>query len=208
MKGVILISGNGSNLQAIIDQANSINLSIKCVISNQANAFGLQRAKSANIATQIITSQDIKPEVFDSQLMQAIDVYQPDIVILAGFMRILTAGFTQHYLGKLLNIHPSLLPKFKGLNTHQRVINSGDKIHGASVHFVTDILDSGAIIAQSQVPVNQADTADTLVDKVLEQEHKLYPVVINWFTSKRLYFKDGQAYFDNQIITNPITYRA
>lgn len=204
MKAVVLISGNGSNLQAIIDKRFAINLNIVCVISDKPNVLGLTRASRISIPTKVIISQGIEREVFDEKLRKTIDIYTPDIIILAGFMRILTPRTTQHYLGKMLNIHPSLLPKFKGLNTHKRAIESGETQHGVSVHFVTQVLDSGAIIAQSIVAITPLDTPESLAQKILVKEHKIYPQVISWFSQQRLILKDNTAYLDNKPLHQPI----
>ncbi len=176
---VVLISGSGSNLQSIIDNANDIGINIECVISNKANAFGLERAKKAGIATQFIDHTQFKTrEDFDQKLIQHINTINPELVILAGFMRILSTDFINAFAGKILNIHPALLPKYKGLNTHQRAIDAGEKFAGATVHFVTNELDSGEIILQQSVPIQSIDTAESLAKKVLAQEHLLYPKAI------------------------------
>lgn len=178
---VILISGRGSNMQSIIQaiEAGELDADIAAVISNRADAAGIQTASAAGIATQIINHRDFESrEAFDTQLARQIDAYQPDYVILAGFMRILTAEFVDHFAGRLINIHPSLLPKFKGLHTHQRAIESGEKEHGASVHFVTAALDDGPVILQAKVPVLADDTPESLAARVLVEEHKLYPDAI------------------------------
>lgn len=175
---VILISGRGSNMQSIIRaiEAGELQADIAAVISNRPDAAGLQTASAAGIATQVINHRDFDSrEAFDQQLAEQIDGYQPDYVILAGFMRILTAQFVEHFAGRLINIHPSLLPKFKGLHTHQRAIEAGEQEHGASVHFVTAELDDGPVILQAKVPVLQGDTPETLAARVLIEEHKLYP---------------------------------
>ncbi len=176
---VVLISGSGSNLQSIIDNANDIGINIECVISNKADAFGLNRAKKAGIATQFIDHTQFKTrEDFDQKLIQHINTINPELVILAGFMRILSTDFINAFAGKILNIHPALLPKYKGLNTHQRAIDAGEKFAGATVHFVTNELDSGEIILQQSVPIQSIDTAESLAKKVLAQEHLLYPKAI------------------------------
>lgn len=199
MRAVVLISGGGSNLQSIIDQSKNINLSIEAVISNNANAYGLTRAKKVNIPTHVLEHADFATrEEYDSALSKLIDQHNPELIILAGFMRILTTEFTEKYLGKILNIHPSLLPKFRGLDTHQRAIEAGEKEHGASIHFVTQELDGGPIIAQKKVEVFSNDDAKSLASRVLVEEHKLYPQVIAWFTSGRLKLKDNQAILDGQ----------
>jgi len=151
MIGVVLISGSGSNLQSLIDESKNINLEISCVISNNPDAYGLERAKKANIETKILDHNEFSSrESYDESLKEIIEKFNPEVIILAGFMRILTANFVNHFLGKVLNIHPSLLPKYPGLHTHQRAIDAGDKAHGVSVHFVTPELDGGPIIAQKK----------------------------------------------------------
>lgn len=201
MQGVVLISGSGSNLQSIIDQAANIDLTINCVISSHADAYGLIRAKNAGIPHHVIDhTQFNSREVFDQAVSETIDQYNPDIIILAGFMRIFTEAFTKKYCGKMLNIHPSLLPKFQGLNTHQRVIDAGEKEHGVSIHFVTAKLDGGPVIAQSSVAVLANDNANSLAKRVLVEEHKLYPEVIHWFTQGRLELKNDQAVLDGKML--------
>lgn len=178
-KIVVLISGSGSNLQSIIDNAEDIGVKIQCVISNKADSFGLTRAKNANIPTLLIEHQTgLTREAFDEKLAQAICQFSPKLIILAGFMRILSTGFINKFAGKMLNIHPALLPKFKGLNTHQRAIDAGEKFAGASVHFITNKLDSGEVIMQKSVAISPDDNAETLAKKVLIQEHILYPQAI------------------------------
>jgi len=198
MRGVVLISGSGSNLQAIIDQATNIDLDVSCVISNNADAYGLTRADKAGIPCHVVDhTQFDSREAFDQAVSKTIDQYNPDIVILAGFMRIFTEAFAQQYCGKMLNIHPSLLPKFQGLNTHQRVIDAGESEHGVSIHFVTAELDGGPVIAQSRVSVLPGDNTESLAKRVLIEEHKLFPKVIHWFTQGRLQLKNGKALLDN-----------
>lgn len=178
---VILISGRGSNMQSIIRaiDAGELNAEIVAVVSNRPDVAGLQTAAAAGIDTQLINHRDFDSrEAFDIELAKTIDNYQPDFVILAGFMRILTAGFVRHFAGKLINIHPSLLPKFKGLHTHQRAIEAGEQEHGASVHFVTAELDDGPVILQAKVPILANDTPESLAARVLVEEHKLYPDAI------------------------------
>ena len=187
MKAVILISGNGSNLQSIIDHADKIDLQISAVISNRDNAFGLQRAQSANINTYFVDSKIFNSrDAFDNELISIIDKLDIELIILAGYMRILSPLFINHFSGKILNIHPSLLPKYPGLNTHQRAIDACDKEHGATVHFVTEKLDEGPIISQETVQVDTTDTEKSLAEKVLQREHILYPKVIHWYTQRRL----------------------
>ena len=176
---VILISGSGSNLQSIIDNADNIGVKIECVISNKADAFGLQRAKNAGIATKIIDHTQFNARAaFDGELAKQIHQFSPKLIILAGFMRILSNNFIEQFAGKIINIHPALLPKFKGLNTHQRAIDAGEKFAGVSVHFVSNQLDSGKVIMQKSVIIDADDNAQSLAKKVLQQEHILYPQAI------------------------------
>jgi len=178
---VILISGRGSNMISIVEamQDGSLPITVAAVISNRPDAAGLEYAKQLNIATAVIDHKDFETrENFDQALAQKIDNYTPDLVVLAGFMRILTTEFVEQFAGRLINIHPSLLPKFKGLNTHQRAIDAGEKEHGASVHFVTPELDDGPVVLQASVAVFENDTVKTLAARVLEQEHNLYPEAI------------------------------
>ncbi|WPE16781.1 phosphoribosylglycinamide formyltransferase [Candidatus Thioglobus autotrophicus] len=201
MKGVVLISGSGSNLQSLIDNAEKIDLDIQAVISNKEDAYGLKRAQSANISTHAINHKNFDTrEKFDQSLSQIIDQYQPDIIILAGFMRILTSEFTQKYAGKMLNIHPSLLPKFQGLNTHQRALDAGECEHGVSVHFVTSELDGGPVIAQARVQVLADDTVESLAQRVLTEEHKLFPKVVHCFTQGRLSLNDNCVVVDDKCL--------
>ena len=202
MKGVILISGNGSNLQSIIDHADSIDLQISAVISNEKNAYGLERAKAAVIKTYFVDPKLFTERVdFDQELVKIIDSLNVELIVLAGFMRILSTLFIDHFSGKVLNIHPSLLPKYPGLDTHQRAINASDKQHGATVHFVTRELDGGPIISQVVVNVDSHDTETSLAKKVLKKEHILYPKVIHWYTQRRLKLEnEGSASLDGKII--------
>ena len=187
MKAIILISGNGSNLQTIIDNADSIDLQICCVISNNKDAFGLKRAVSSKIQTYVIEPKLFNSkEAFDEELISIIDHHEVELIVLAGYMRILTPLFVSHYFGKILNIHPSSLPKFPGLNTHQRAIDASETAHGVSVHFVTEELDGGPIVCQESVTIEAKDTAKTLSDKVLKKEHIIFPKVIHWYTQRRL----------------------
>ena len=202
MNGVVLISGSGSNLQSIIDNASEIDLNISCVISNNSDAYGLKRAKKADIPTTVIDHQLFDSRLTaDKEIMKVIDNSKAEVIILAGYMRILSSEFIDKYLGKILNIHPSLLPKFKGLNTHQRAIDAAEKIHGASVHFVTEELDGGPVIAQSSVEIDTVDNAKSLASKVLNKEHILYPKIIHWYTQGRIKLIDNQSVLlDGQII--------
>lgn len=190
----MLLSGSGSNLQALIDAQASSSYEIVAVISNKQDAFGLQRAAKHGIATETLSHRDFASrESFDSKLAKLVDSFKPDLVVLAGFMRILTAPFVALFAGRLVNIHPSLLPEFPGMNTHQRALDAGVSEHGASVHFVTEELDGGPVIARRKVSVTADDTAESLAAKVLTEEHKLYPEVVEWFARGELSLTAGQA---------------
>lgn len=198
---VVLISGSGSNLQALIDSiAHDGNPArIAAVVCNRADAYGLERAKQAGIATELLDHKQFEGrEAFDAALMQTIDAHQPDLVVLAGFMRILTPGFVQHYNGRLLNIHPSLLPRHKGLHTHQRALEAGDAEHGCSVHFVTEELDGGPLVVQAVLPVMADDTPERLARRVHQQEHRIYPLAVRWFAEGRLRLGAQGAMLDGQ----------
>ena len=200
---VVLISGNGSNLQAIIDEISQqkINAKISAVIANQDTAYGLIRAKNAGIpAVHIDHKSFASREDYDAKMASCIDEFAPNLIVLAGFMRILSSTFVEHYKGRMLNIHPSLLPKYKGLDTHQRAIDAGDKEHGASVHFVTPELDGGPVVLQSKVPVFEQQDAQELADRVQQQERQMYPLVIKWFCEDRLKMVNNRAVLDNQIL--------
>ncbi|MBU2966305.1 phosphoribosylglycinamide formyltransferase [Amphritea sp. 2_MG-2023] len=186
---VVLISGSGSNLQAIIDAIASGQVAgrIAAVLSNKAEAFGLERAKTAGIPQIIINHKDYDSrEDFDLAMIEAIDTYAPDLIVLAGFMRILTAEFVRHYQGRMLNIHPSLLPKYKGLHTHQRALDAGDAQHGCTVHFVTEELDGGPLAIQAPLNIHATDNADSLQLRVHRAEHDIYPLAVEWFCADRL----------------------
>jgi len=203
----VLISGSGSNLQAIINhqKTHSDLYEIALVISNRPNAYGLVRAQNAGIATKVIDHTEHESrESFDLQLQAAIDAASTDLVVLAGFMRILTPAFTEHYLGKMLNIHPSLLPKYTGLHTHKRAIEAGDLKHGLSVHFVTPELDGGPVILQAEVDIDSKDTEASLAEKVHVQEHIAYPLVVEWFVRGDLSLKDNQAWLNQNCLNSPV----
>jgi len=190
MSVVVILSGRGSNLQALIEAG----IPVSGVISNVAGAGGLAIAAARGIPAQAIAHRDFASrEAFEEALSEAIDGLAPRLVALAGFMRILTPGFAQRYAGRLVNIHPSLLPSFTGLDTHARAIAAGVKLHGCTVHFVTAELDHGPIIAQAAVPVRGNDTPDTLAARVLREEHALYPRAVRWFLDGRLVLEDGQV---------------
>lgn len=196
---VVLISGNGSNLQALIDARASGGFTISAVISNKADAYGLHRAAQAGIPTRILDHKQFPDrESFDQQLAREIDAFSPQLVVLAGFMRILSPSFVQHFSGRMLNIHPSLLPDYRGTHTHERVLEAGETEHGVSVHFVTEELDGGPVVLQAVVPVLADDTRDTLAARVARQEHLIYPKAVSWYAAGRLRMKDHAAWLDGQ----------
>lgn len=201
LRVVVLISGSGSNLQAIIDgqRAGELPIEIVAVISNRPNVKGLERAVHAGIEAITLDHKDFASrQAFDAALAERIDSYRPELVVLAGFMRILTPEFTQRYLGRMLNIHPSLLPKYQGLNTHQRALDAGDSEHGVTVHFVTAELDGGPAVIQAVVPVLAGDDARSLAARVQTQEHVIYPMAIKWFAEGRLIMRDNAALLDGE----------
>ena len=196
---VVLISGNGSNLQALIDSQarGELPVEIRVVISNRSDAYGLVRARKAGIETIVLSHRDFPSrEAYDAKLMELIDARQPELVVLAGCMRILSERFVNHYLGRLINIHPSLLPAFRGLDTHERALRAGVKEHGCSVHFVTPELDAGPIIIQARVPVLDGDTPSTLAARVQTQEHRIYPLAVKWIAEGRIQMRDDGVYKD------------
>jgi phosphoribosylglycinamide formyltransferase-1 len=202
----VLISGSGSNLQAIIDAVSDhkINVDIRAVISNRPDARGLQRARDAGIPALLLDHKEYADRTsFDQALQALIDQYQPALVILAGFMRILTEDFVNHYHDRMLNIHPSLLPEFPGLNTHQRALEAGHAQHGVTVHFVTNELDSGPSVIQAVIDINHDDTADSLQQRIHQQEHVIYPMAIGWFAEGRLQCRNNRAYLDGKVINTP-----
>jgi phosphoribosylglycinamide formyltransferase-1 len=206
---VVLISGSGSNLQALIDGAVSgfLPVDLRAVISNEPRAFGLERAAAAGIRTAVLDHRGFPDrESYDGALAERIDRFAPGLVVLAGFMRILTPGIVARYQGRMFNIHPSLLPKYRGLHTHRRALEAGDKTHGASVHFVTDELDGGPLVLQAKVPVLPGDDEDRLAARVLEQEHRIYPLVVRWFAQGRLRLgDDGLPRLDGRTLAQPLT---
>lgn len=206
---VVLISGSGSNLQALIDTLHaepSLPATLVAVVSNRADAYGLERAKQAHIAHEVVDHKAFASrEAFDATLQARIDHYQPDYVLLAGFMRILTPAFVAHYEGRLLNIHPSLLPHYKGTHTHERVLADGQAKHGASVHFVTAELDGGPVIMQATIPVLANDTPDTLAQRLLIQEHRLYSTVMRLVVTDQIKLSKQGILFNNVVLDQPLT---
>ncbi|WP_099075638.1 phosphoribosylglycinamide formyltransferase [Proteus alimentorum] len=196
---VVLISGNGSNLQAIINacRANKITGNVVAVLSNKADAYGLERAKIADIPAYFVDPTLYNDRAdYDKALIEQIDAYQPDIVVLAGFMRILSPDFVTHYQHKLLNIHPSLLPKYPGLHTHRQVLANKDAFHGVTVHFVTEKLDGGPMIIQARIPVLPDDTEQSLQTRIQAEEYRIYPLAIGWLADERLKMQNNQAFLD------------
>ncbi len=206
LKIVVLISGFGSNLQAILDAINEKNLDAEviAIISNRSKAKGLNRAREQNIPAYVIPSRKNQSrEDYDKRLSEVINRLNPNLVVLAGFMRILSEEFVNQFTGKLINIHPSLLPKYKGLDTHQRAKDAGDRQHGCSVHFVTPELDGGPVIAQAIVLIEKNDDIASLSAKVQEQEHKLYPLVVEWFANKQLELLEDKIIFNGELLSKP-----
>lgn len=198
---VVLISGSGTNLQAILDaiRDGELDAEVALVLSNRPGVAGLARAQAAGVPTRVINHSDYADrEQFDQAMIAAIDRCRPDTVVLAGFMRILTPTFVQHYQGRLLNIHPSLLPRYPGLHTHQRALEAGDHEHGCSIHFVTEQLDGGPVIARAIVPVEPNDSAETLSNRVQTREHALYPLVLRWRAEDRVHLHPEGVVLDGQ----------
>lgn len=211
LRVVAIISGGGTNLQSIIDSCASgaINAVVVAVISNRPGAYGLRRAERAAIPTHTLDHRAFQSrELFDAELRRLIDPYNPGLVALAGFMRLLTTNFVDHYGGRLLNIHPSLLPRLTGLNTHQRALDKGYARHGASIHFVTPKLDGGPLVLQAAVAVKPDDTAESLAARVLVEEHRIYPTAIGWFAEARLHSDGEMAWLDGKPIHDPLTLSA
>lgn len=204
---LVLASGSGTNLQALIEASRERGFpgQIVAVGCNQPGAFALERAAQANIESFVVNHKDFgSREEFDASLMAEILRHNPDLIVLAGFMRILTTDFVRAFRGRMLNIHPSLLPRYTGLNTHQRALEAGDRVHGVSIHFVTEELDGGPVIAQAEVSVSQDDTPDSLAEKVQTQEHILYPIVVRWFCEGRIQLGSEGVLFDGQPLKQPM----
>jgi phosphoribosylglycinamide formyltransferase-1 len=201
---VVLVSGHGSNLQAILDEAPGLGIDLRAVVSDRPEAQALERARRAGVPTEVISPKAYPDrQAYDAALTAAVEAHAPGLVVLAGFMRILGPGFVQHYAGRLLNIHPSLLPKYRGLHTHRAALAAGDTRHGCSVHFVTDELDAGAVIAQATVPVLKDDDEATLRVRVQGAEHVIYPEVIGWFAAGRLGLHGGRVILDGAPLDTP-----
>ena len=208
-KAVVLVSGGGSNLQAFIDTARrgALEFDLSLVISNRPQAGGLTRAQNAGIATHCLPSQGISDRAaYDRTLAAELDRLTPDLIILAGFMRILSPAFVHRYAGRILNIHPSLLPLYPGLHTHARALAAGDREHGCTVHFVTEELDGGPRILQGRVPVCPGDDPNALAARVLRIEHQIYPRAANLFASGRIRYHEGQCLLDDEVLREPLQY--
>ncbi|MGB5449007.1 MAG: phosphoribosylglycinamide formyltransferase [Woeseiaceae bacterium] len=206
-KTAVLISGSGTNLQAFIDRVGrgALDLELSVVFSNKPDAFGLERAREAGIPTACIEHGDfVDRDSFDHAVAAKLDEWQPDLLVLAGFMRILSAAFVTHYAGKILNIHPALLPAYPGLNTHQRVLDAGDTWHGSTVHFVTEELDGGPRILQGRLPVNANETAEQLATRVQAVEHQIYPEAAGWVGEGRVELRDGKTWLDGSVADEPV----
>lgn len=207
MPVVILISGRGSNMQAIVECAarDELPIVVRAVISDRAEAGGLATAAALGIPVAVVSPWEFADRVaFDSTLAGLIESYEPGLLVLAGFMRILGPEFIATFRGRALNIHPSLLPKYRGLHTHQRVLAAGDSHHGTSVHFVTEELDGGPVVIQARIPVLPGDSEATLSARVQHQEHRIFPEAIDWFARGRLVFREGQAWLDGAPLTTPV----
>lgn len=203
----ILISGRGSNMRAIAElaAAGALPVDIRVVVSDQPQATGLELARDMKIPTEIVSPRDyVDRPAFDRALAALLARYEPRLIVLAGFMRILTKEFIEPFAGCIMNIHPSLLPKYRGLHTHRRVLEAGDRLHGASVHFVTQELDGGPLILQSCIEVLADDTEDSLAARVQRQEHRIYPQAIGWFATGRLALNDGTVMFDGKKLERPV----
>lgn len=206
-KILVLASGSGTNFQTLLDASLGRDFpgQIVALGCNQPKAFALERAAQANVETFVVNHKDFgSREEFDAALIAHILRHNPDLIVLAGFMRILTTDFVRAFRGKLLNIHPSLLPKYTGLNTHQRALDAGDPTHGVSIHFVTEELDGGPVIAQAEMAVAAEDTHETLAEKVQQKEHLLYPIVVRWFCEGRIQLGDDKVLFDGQVLEPPM----
>jgi phosphoribosylglycinamide formyltransferase-1 len=203
----ILISGRGSNMRVIAERAaaGTLPVDVRAVVSDQPAAEGLQTAAALNIATRVLQPREFADRLsYDRALVQLLEQYQPQLIVLAGFMRILTPHFIGAFANRILNVHPSLLPKYRGLHTHRRALEAGEELHGVSVHFVTEELDGGPVVLQAEVPVLSGDTEKTLSARVQQAEHRIYPQAIDWFARGRLLLKDGRAWLDGKPLDAPL----
>lgn len=204
---VVLVSGRGSNLEALIDATADGRISgkIAAVISNRADALALEKARIAGIPVTVVPDTDCRPEDFETNLLEAVQQTSPDLIVLAGFMKILALHFVTVFEGRIFNIHPSLLPAYKGLDTHRRVLEAGERVHGCSVHFVNHELDAGTLIIQARVEVKAQDTPQSLAARVLVQEHRIYTHAVALFCEDRLELKEGCCYLDGRALSEPLT---
>lgn len=203
---VVLISGRGSNMRVLAERAASgaLPIDVRAVLSDKAEAQGLQTARELGIATEALSARSFADrEAFDAALADRIEAYGPKLIVLAGYMRILSSAFVQRFAGRMINIHPSLLPKYPGLRTHERVLAAGDSVHGASVHFVTEDLDSGPVILQGRVPVLPSDTPESLSARVQRAEHIIYPQAVDWLAQGRVAMRGGQTWMDDKPCPTP-----
>jgi phosphoribosylglycinamide formyltransferase-1 len=203
----VLISGRGTNMRVIAERAaaGTLPVDVRVVISDQPAAEGLKTAAALNIATRVLEPREFadRPS-YDQALVQTLEEYRPKLIVLAGFMRILTPRFIGTFAGRILNVHPSLLPKYRGLHTHRRVLEAGEALHGVSVHFVTEELDGGPVVLQTEVPILPGDSEQTLSARVQQGEHRIYPQAIDWFARGRLLWKDGRAWLDGKPLDSPV----
>lgn len=205
----ILVSGSGTNLQAFIDtvKAGELNLDLAVVASNNPRAFALERARRADIPAECVVNTHFANRTqFDQALAQVLDRYRPDLLILAGFMRILSGEFVRHFEGRILNIHPSLLPRYPGLDTHRRALEANDAFHGSTVHFVTEDLDAGPAIMQGQIPVLSSDTPESLAARVQDMEHRMYPAAVALVADRRVIYRQGTVWLDGQRLDEPLQF--
>jgi phosphoribosylglycinamide formyltransferase-1 len=203
----ILISGRGSNMRVIAERAaaGTLPVDVRAVVSDQPVAEGLQTAAALNIATRVLQPREFADRLsYDRALVQLLEQYQPQLIVLAGFMRILTPHFIGAFANRILNVHPSLLPKYRGLHTHRRALEAGEELHGVSVHFVTEELDGGPVVLQAEVPVLSGDSEKTLSARVQQAEHRIYPQAIDWVARGRLLLKDGRAWLDGKPLDAPL----
>jgi phosphoribosylglycinamide formyltransferase-1 len=203
----VLVSGGGTNLQAIVDAAarGDIAARVDSVVSDRREAFGLKRAESAGIRTEVLTAEGFDSrEAYDAALGELLAGLQPRLIVLAGFMRILSGPLVRAWEGRMLNVHPSLLPDYRGLHTHRRVLEAGETYHGTSVHFVTEELDGGPVIAQARLRIGPADTPDSLNDRVQALEHRMYPAVVGWFAQGRLRMIGDRVELDGRLLDGPV----
>ena len=203
----VLFSGNGTNMQSVIKhvQQGRIHARIACAISNRSDAYGLTRAKQAGIPAYVVEhGQYPSRQSFEEELIRILESHDVETVVLAGFMRVFSEVFVQRYANRILNIHPSLLPKYPGLETHHRVLAAKDSQHGCSVHFVTEELDEGPLVLQAKVPVFETDDVHSLIRRVLEKEHMVFPLAIRWFCEGKLQCNDGTVYFNSKVLERPL----